>query len=100
MAQMIARETCRIDEVVNIKELHIVRYSLCRTVYSFLFTQICRACKVDLVHRSSSNDLFCVQDLNTVHYVTKVLIEECKSLVQSHKGSHIRDAFKCSCEFQ
>jgi len=72
---MLARETCRIDEVVNCRELHIVRYSLCRTVYSFLFIQVCKCCKVDLIYRDTvDNDFFCVQDGNTVHYVNRLPI--------------------------
>lgn len=62
--------------MVNNTALKIIRHSLCKTVYSFLFIQICKCCKLDLIFRDSEEDNFySVQDLNTVHYVFKTHIQ-------------------------
>lgn len=75
LTQMMTRESSRVDEIVNSRELNIVRYSLCRKVYSFFFLQVYRCSKVDLVYQDNEDNIFyCVQDFNTVHFVVKLPI--------------------------
>ena len=73
---------------------------MCRTVYSFLFIQVCKCCKLDLVYKDiEERDFYCIQDTNTVHYVTRANIDELKYYPNS-KVSHIKDGFRCTCMFQ
>lgn len=63
-----------------------------------MFTQICKCSKVDIIYEDpDTHDFYCIQDINTVHYVKKLPIQEVDYLIRNIKTTHIKDGFQCSC---